>query len=190
MARIQLPGLAEMTPEQKAVYDEAAAGPRGHAPAPMTAWLKNPEFARRAQKLGEFVRFQMRLEPRLRELAVLVVARYWAAHHEWRIHKTEALKHGLSAKLVEAIPLRRRPTFETEAERVVYDIATSLLERRLVPEALYREGVQALDEQGMVELVGVIGYYTLVSMTLGTFEIGLPEALQPELLDNHDGSAK
>ena len=149
----------------------------------MTAWLKNPEFARRSQKLGESVRFELSLPAILRELAVLVVARHWAAHYEWRIHKKEALKHGLSAKVVEAITDRRRPTFDSEAERVVYDIATSILETRLVPEALYHEGVRILGEQGLVELVGVVGYYTFVSMTLATFEIGLPEALQPELLD-------
>jgi 4-carboxymuconolactone decarboxylase len=183
LARIQLPPLAEMSSEQRSVHDEAAAGPRGHAPAPMTAWLKNPEFARRSQKLGELLRFQLSLPSRLRELAVLVVARYWVAHYEWWVHKKEALKHGLSAEVVEAIAARRRPAFQNDHERVVYEIATSILETRLVPGKLYQEGVRALGEQGLVELVGVIGYYTFVSMTLNTFEIGLPDFLQPELLD-------
>jgi 4-carboxymuconolactone decarboxylase len=190
LARIELPTLAEMSSEERLAYDEAAAGRRGHAPAPMTAWLKNPEFARRAQKLGEVVRFEISLPPRLRELAVLVVARYWSAHYEWHIHKKEALKHGIGADVVKMITSRRRPAFASEAERVVYDITVSLLETRLVPDALYREGVHALGERWIVELVGVIGYYTFVSMTLATFEIGLPEALQLELLDNNAGMAK
>lgn len=184
MARIELPPLAEMSPEQRSAYDEAAAGPRGRAPAPMTAWLKNPEFARRSQKLGEFVRFQLSLPARLRELAVLVVARHWTAHHEWRIHRQEALKHGLGAQIVEAIAAGRRPAFENEAERIVYDIVASILTTHLVPRSLYDEAVCTLGEQGLVELVGVVGYYTFVSMTLTTFEIGLPEALQPELLES------
>jgi 4-carboxymuconolactone decarboxylase len=183
LARIQLPPVAEMSSEQRSVHDEAAAGPRGHAPAPMLAWLQNPEFARRSQKLGELIRFQLSLSARLRELAVLIVARYWVAHFEWLVHKGEALKHGLSVKIVEAIAARRRPPFESEQERLVYEISTSILETRLVPGPLYQEGVRELGEQGMVELVGVIGYYTLVSMTLVTFEIGLPESLQSELLD-------
>jgi 4-carboxymuconolactone decarboxylase len=183
LARIQLPPLAEMSSEQRSAYDEAAAGVRGHAPAPMTAWLKNPEFARRSQKLGELLRFQLSLPSHLRELAVLVVARYWTAHYEWLVHKKEALKQGLSSEVVEAIAARRRPAFKSDHERLVYEIATSILETHLVPEQLYQEGVRALGEQGLVELVGVIGYYTLVSMTLNTFEIGLPEFLQPELLD-------
>jgi len=149
----------------------------------MTAWLRNPEFARRSQKLGELVRFQLSLPARLRELAVLVVARYWVAHFEWSVHKKEALKHGLSAEVVEAIAARRRPSFESEQERLVYEIATSILETRSVPGPLYQDGVRALGEQGLVELVGIIGYYTFVSMTLVTFEIGLPESLQAELLD-------
>jgi 4-carboxymuconolactone decarboxylase len=182
MARIQFPPLNDMTPAEKSAYDEAVAGLRGHAPAPMAAWLRNPELARRAQKLGEYVRFQIDLAPRLRELAVLVVARYWSAHHEWRIHKQKALEHGLGADVIAAITDRRRPTFHDEAERIVYDIATSIIDTRTVPDQLYRAGVAALGEKGFVELVTVIGYYTFVSMTLVAFEIGLPEQLQPELL--------
>jgi len=172
-----------MSPEQRAAYDEAAAGPRGHAPAPMAAWILNAEFLRRAQKFGEYVRFHLSLPSNLRELAVLVVARYWVAHHEWRIHKKEAVKHGVSSEIVEAIASQRKPEFASEAERVVYDIANSVLKTRQVPADLYERGVQALGEQELAELVGVIGYYTFVSITLLTFEIGLPESLQPEILN-------
>jgi len=182
MARITFPPLADMSPAEKSAYDEAAAGLRGHAPAPMAAWLRNPELARRAQKLGEYIRFQIDLSPRLRELAVLVVARYWSAHHEWRIHKEKAIEQGLSPHVITAITARRRPRFEDDAERVVYDIAMSVVDTRTLPDALYREGVAALGEKGVVELVSVLGYYTFVSMTLLAFEIGLPEQLQPELL--------
>ncbi|MGD0965188.1 MAG: carboxymuconolactone decarboxylase family protein [Candidatus Acidiferrales bacterium] len=184
MARIKLPHLSDMLPEQKRAYDEAVAGRRGHAPAPMTAWLKNPEFARRAQKLGEFIRFEMTLPARLRELAILVVARYWFAHHEWRVHKKIALEAGIDADTVQCLAARRRPGFTENADRVVYEIAISLLECRTVPESLYQEGIRELGEKGVVELVGVLGYYTLVSMTLVTFEVGLPEDFQSEFADN------
>jgi len=184
MARMQFPASADMAPQQKLAYDEAAAGLRGHAPAPMAAWIRNAELARRSQKLGEYIRFEIGLPGRLRELAVLVVARYWSAHNEWRIHKIEAVRHGLGEDVVKAIAARRRPTFESEADRVVYDIANSLLETRGIPDALYQDAVTNLGEKGLVELVGVVGYYTYVSMTLAAFEIGLPENLQPELLSN------
>ena len=155
-------------------YEEAAAGPRGHAPAPMAAWIRNPELARRAQKLGELIRYEIELTPRLREPAILVIARQWSAVHEWRVHEKEALKQGLTVEAISAIADGRAPAFENEPERLVYDFTISLVEARKVPDPLYRAGLAVLGEQGVVELVGVIGYYTFVSMTLAAFEIGMP----------------
>ena len=183
MARIQLPPLQEMTAEQKAVYDEAASGRRGRAPAPMIAWLQNPELARRAQKLGELLRYETSLPPRLSELAILIVARHWTSHFEWRAHKQEALKAGIPSVVIATIASRKVPDLATDSERAVYRIATTLLETRAVPDALYQEGVRALSERGVVDLIGILGYYTLVAMTLNTFEIGLPEALQADLTE-------
>jgi 4-carboxymuconolactone decarboxylase len=171
-----------MTPEEKQVYEEAAAGRRGHAPTPLIAWLKSPELARRAQKLGEFVRYETTLPPHLSELAILITARHWTSHYEWQVHKKEGLKAGVDPETIEAIAGRRRPAFKTDQEHVVYRVSTSLLETHQIPEDLYRAGVQALGDRGVVELVGLLGYYTLVSMTLNAFEIGLPEATAPELL--------
>jgi len=171
-----------MTPEQRSVYDEAASGRRGHAPAPMIAWLQNPELARRAQKLGELVRYETSLPPRLSELAILTVARHWTAHFEWQAHKKEALKAGISPEIIASIASGGTPELESAEQRIVYRIATTLLVTRAVPEALYQEGVRLLHERGMVDLIGVLGYYSLVAMTLNTFEIGLPEARQADLI--------
>lgn len=182
MARIKLPPLDEMTPEQRSAYDEAAGGRRGHAPAPMIAWLQNPELARRAQKLGELMRYETSLPPRLSELAILIVARHWTAHFEWQAHKKEALKAGVSPEVIASIASGKTPELATDEERMVYRIASTLLEKRAIPDALYQEGVRVLRERGVVDLVGVLGYYTLVAMTLNTFEIGLPEATQADLI--------
>jgi len=186
LARIKLPALEEMTPEQRSVYDEAAAGKRGHAPAPMTAWLQNPEFARRAQRLGELLRYDTTLPPRLSELAILIVARHWTSHFEWRVHKQEALKAGVSPDVVSSIASGNTPNFAADDEHTLYRIASTLLQTQGVPEALYQEGLRALGERGIVDLIGVLGYYTLVAMTLNTFEIGLPESLQADLVGNPD----
>jgi 4-carboxymuconolactone decarboxylase len=188
LARIKLTALSAMSPEEKRAYQEAAAGLRGHAPAPMTAWLKNPELARRAQKLGEFIRFEMSLPSRLRELAILVVARHWSAHHEWLVHKKIALEAGVSADIVADIAARRQPSFKNNADQVVYGIAAQMLETRSISDDLYQEAISELGEQQVVELVGVLGYYSFVSMTLVAFEIGLPEDLQPELLDSFNAA--
>ena len=190
MARTQLTPLNEMTPEQRSAYDEAASGPRGHAPAPMIAWLQNPELARRAQKLGELIRYQTSLPPRLSEFAILVVARHWTTHFEWQAHKKEALKAGIKPEAISMIAARRCPEFEDDAQRAVYDISKSMLEARVIADDLYQTGVRALGEKGLVELVAILGYYSLVAMTLNAFEIGLPDSLQPELLGGPAGDAK
>lgn len=181
MARVHLPPLSAMTSDERQVYEEAVAGRRGHAPAPMTAWLKSPELARRAQKLGEFVRYETTLPPHLSELAILITARHWTSHYEWQVHKKEGLRAGIDPETIEAIARRRLPAFKTDEERVVYDVSTTLLEVHGIPDDLYRAAARALGERGVVELVGLLGYYALVSMTLNAFEIGLPEATAPEL---------
>jgi 4-carboxymuconolactone decarboxylase len=181
MARIELTPEAERTPEEQAVCAEAVAGLRGRVPAPMIAWLRNPELARRGQRLGELLRYQTSLEPRLSELAILMTARFWDSHYEWTAHKREGLKAGMDPAVIEAIAARREPALRDEAERAIHAVATSLFETRRVPDALYRRGVAALGERGMVELVGLLGYYSFVAMTLNTFELGLPDAFAPEL---------
>lgn len=181
MARIELTPEVDRTPEEQAVCLEAISGLRGRVPAPMIAWLKNPELARRGQRLGELLRYETTLEPRLSELAILVTARHWSAHYEWAVHKREGLKAGMDPEVVAAIAARREPSLRDERERAVYDVSSTLLATRRVPDALYREGVAALGERGMVELVALLGYYTLVAMTLNVFEIGLPDSFAPEL---------
>jgi 4-carboxymuconolactone decarboxylase len=171
MSRIALPTPDTMTPAQRQAYDAIVVGRRGRAPAPFLAWLHSPELASRAQKLGEFVRYETTMGPRLSELAILVVARWWSSEYEWAIHKTEALKAGLSARVIEDIDHQRSPAFERPDEQAVFDFAMSLCRTRWVPDPIYRGAVAAIGEQGVVELVGVLGYYTLISMTLNAFDI-------------------
>jgi len=178
-----MPQEAAMTPQQAAVCAETVAGRRGKVPAPMVAWLRNPELARRGQKLGELLRFETTLEPHLTELAILVCGRHWTSHHEWTAHKAMGLKAGLNPDVIAAIAARSTPQFENERQRAVYEVSSTLLSSGRVPRALYEFGVVQLGEQGMVELVGVLGYYCFVSLTLNTFELGLPGSIAPELQD-------
>lgn len=167
--------------EQRAVVDEAIEGLRGRVPAPLYAWLPSPEFARRAQRLGEFVRYQTSLEPRLSELAILVTARHWTSQYEWYAHKKEALRAGLAAEIVEAIAARREPVFAHADEAVVYQFARAVHERHGVDDVLFRRASQTLEERALSELVGLLGYYSLVAMTLNVYEIGLPAGTENEL---------
>ncbi len=181
MPRIPMPTPEAMTQPQLRVYQQAVAGLRGYAPAPLIAWLNSPELASHAQRLGEFVRYQTTLSPRLSELAILLTGRYWTAQYEWSAHKPEALKAGLSPHVIEDIAHHRAPEFENADEKAVYDFVCCLLERRAVTDDIYQHTADTLGTRGMVELVGILGYYALISMTICAFRLENPPGVQAEL---------
>ena len=165
----------EMNDDQKGIYAEATAGKRGTVVPPLRAWIHAPEMARHASRLGEFLRYNTTLGPRLSELAILVTARFWSARFEWYAHKKMALAAGLEPTIIDAINHRRVPDFDDEKTQLIYEFSESLHENHNVPKPLYDKALAMLGETGTVELVGLLGYYTLVSMTLNTFEVGIPE---------------
>jgi 4-carboxymuconolactone decarboxylase len=169
-----------MSVEQRQVHDDVVAR-RGRVPAPTALWLTSPELARRAERLGEFARFQTSLPKRLSELAILVTARHWTSHYEWHAHKKEALAAGLDPMIVDAIQRRETPSFAAQDERAVYRFARALHESHKLDDALYGAVAEAIGARGLVELVGILGYYTLVSMTLNVFEVPLPAGAAYEL---------
>jgi 4-carboxymuconolactone decarboxylase len=179
--RIKLLSPGEMSADQKQTYDEAIAGKRGSPPPPMMAWLNSPEMARHATRLGETVRFNTVFPPKLSEIAILVTARHWGSHYEWFAHKRLALKGGMDPKIIDAIRDRRTPVFDDPKGEMIYDVAKSLHEAHGLSKALYEEAIQVLSLRGLVEIIGLCGYYTMVSMTLNTFEFELPEGETSEL---------
>ncbi len=180
MARLSLPDV--LTPEQATVIAEVVAGKRGRVPGPMIGWLPNPELARRAQQLGELLRFDTSLEPMLSELAILICARHWTSHYEWTAHKRIALQAGLDPQTVADIAARKQAPFLGGArEGAVFAVASTLLAQTKLDDALYASGIATLGERGMVDLVAILGYYSMVALTLNAFELGLPDALAPEL---------
>lgn len=179
--RLGAPDPAQYSPRQHEIDEAIASGPRGGVRGPLAIWLHRPELAARAQELGRYCRYDTSLDPRLSELAILTMARHWAAEFEWFVHKPEALKAGLSPELVEAIRTRAAPPYADDEERIVHAVATAILETRAVPDALYAEAVQVLGADRLVDLVGVLGYYTLISMTLNVFRVSAPDGNTPEL---------
>jgi 4-carboxymuconolactone decarboxylase len=174
---------ARLNDEQRRVADEIKSGPRGGLAGPFWPWLRNPELAERAQKLGELVRYNSSLPPRLFELAVLVTAHHWKAQFEWYAHAPLARKAGLGDEIIAAIHAGTRPQFAKDDEAAVYDFAVELYARKRVSDAVYASAVAHLGERGAVELVGILGYYALVSMTLNTFGIEVPEGTAPPFLE-------
>ena len=179
--RLKLLSPGEMSAEQKETYDELIAGKRGAPPAPMMAWLNSPEMARHATRLGAVLRFDTIFPAKLSEIAILVTARHFTSHYEWYAHKRLALKGGMDPMIIEAIRDRRTPHFEDIKGQMIYDVARSLHEAHGLSKALYDEAVDVLTLRGLVEIIGLCGYYTMVSMTLNTFEFDLPEGQVSEL---------
>jgi 4-carboxymuconolactone decarboxylase len=179
--RLKLLSPDEMSADQRQTYDESIAGKRGAPPPPMMAWLNSPEMARHATRLGEVMRFDTVFPARISEIAILVTARHWTAHYEWFAHKRLALKGGLDPKIIDDIRDRRTPQFDDPKAKLVYDVAKSLHEGHGIAKGLYEEAVKMVGERGVVEIIGLCGYYTMVSMTLNSFEFGLPDGEVSEL---------
>lgn len=181
MTRIREIPVEEMTPEQRQVHDDIVNGPRGRLEAPHKPWMYSPVLADTGQKLGAFVRYNTTLGPRLSELAILITGRFWTAQYEWYAHKPFALEAGLSIDVINAIRDRQPPPFENEDEKVVYDFCMSVHRDHVAPEPIYKAAVDAIGERGVVDLIGLLGYYTLVSMTLNVFELPVPDGEVEEL---------
>ncbi len=181
MARIPLFPMDGMTEEQRRVYDAVVSGPRGVMVGPLRAALHRPELADKWQQFGEILRYRTSLPPRLSELAILVTARHWSSQLEWQQHAPAALKGGLPPKVIEAIRLGQRPVFAAEDEQAVYDFCVQLHENKSVNDSSYGRARDFLGEVGMVELTALIGYYSMVAMTLIAHEVPLPAGAAPEL---------
>lgn len=178
---MRLPDLTydEMSEAQRQVYDEITAGPRGKVVGPLKVWLYSPELADRAQKLGAFARYNSSLPAELSELAILVTARLWSADFEWYGHVGPGRAGGIPEDVIEAIRTGAEPAFEDAKSRAVYTIARELHEARALSDETYAQAEAALGRQGVVDLVGILGYYTLVSMTLKAFDVLPPDGSRP-----------
>jgi 4-carboxymuconolactone decarboxylase len=172
---------AAMTPEQRRVADGIASGPRGGLRGPFQAWLRSPELAERLQKVGEYLRFNSSVPRRLNELAILITARAWDAQFEWYAHHRLAMEAGLDPAVAQDIAEGRRPATMRADEAVVFDFCDELRATRHVSDATLAAAVALLGEQGVIDLIGVSGYYDVVSMTLNVAEVALPDGVEPPL---------
>ena len=177
MARLEPLDLENLDPEQQAVADSIRSGPRGGLRGPFEAWLRAPGLADPAQKLGAYCRYASSLPRDLNELAIIITGRRWRAQFELWAHARLAREAGLDEAIIEGVRTGDRPPFTREAERVVYDFVSEYFANNRVSDATYKRAITAFGERGVVDLVGVVGYYGLVSMTLNVFEVELPEGV-------------
>ena len=170
MSRLPLPPIEKLTPRQKEVHDAILAGPRGLGVGPLAVWLYSPDLADRAQKLGEYVRFNTALEPRLSEMAILLVGRHWDCQFEWYAHEPIAERQGLARSVIESLRIGKRPDGMKPDEEAVYDFAAEFFRTHKVSDKAYGAARKAFGEKGVVDLIGILGYYTLAAITLNASE--------------------
>jgi 4-carboxymuconolactone decarboxylase len=167
----------ELTPPQKAFADLLTAPPRNgkYTNPPYRAYIRSPELAEKLISLADYVRYHSSLPPRLSELAILITAREWTAQYEWYAHYPQAMKGGLDPAVAAAIAAGKRPEGMKDDEAALYDLATSLHRDKAVPDAVYKAALDKLGERGIMDVIGVIGFYTITSMTLATMQAGVPD---------------
>lgn len=173
--------VQEMTPEQKAMVDGILSGPRTSLNGPFNAMLRSPDLGDRLQKVGEYVRFKTSIPPRLNELAILVTARAWNAQYEWYAHHELALKAGLNPAIADDIAAGRRPAAMQPDEAIVYTFCRELLDTKQVSDATFNAVKDKFGERGVLDLIGLVGYYHVVSMILNVDRYPLPDGVKPPL---------
>jgi 4-carboxymuconolactone decarboxylase len=176
----QIP-LERMTDSQQQAVAAFKAARRAELDGPFVPLLRSPEVLNRARALGDYLRFQSRLPARLRELVILFAAREWTQQFEWHSHYPLALRAGLSADVAAAIAEGRRPAQMDEDETAVYDFCSELQRDRTVSDRTYEVMTLRLGEEGLVDVVGLMGYYTLLAMMMNTARTPLPAGVEPPL---------
>ena len=171
MARLQTIENKDMTERQKQIHDEIVSGPRGQVRGPLAIWLYRPELADRAQSLGQYCRYDTSLEPRLSELAILTTARIWDAAFEWQAHVPHALAGGVDRSIVDSLCADQTPSFVSKDEEIVYRVTREINITRQLSDNTYNQLVKILGVEATVDLIGLLGYYALISMTIKAFDI-------------------
>ncbi len=167
----------EMTPPQKALADQLAAPPRNgniNNP-PFRAYARSPEMAQKLISLAEYLRWNSSLPPRLSELAILITAREWTAQYEWYAHYPHAIKGGLDPKVAADLAAGKRPEGMKDDETALYDLVTALHRDKKVSDPIYKGALDKFGERGVMDVIGIIGFYVITSMTLNTMQAGVPD---------------
>ena len=136
---------------------------------------------RRARNVGDYVRYRSALPPRLSEFVILLTARHWTQNYEWYAHAAIAEREGLAPAIIEAVADGRRPTDMADDEATVYDFCQELLRTQGVSDPTYARMVEHLGEKGVIDAIGILGYYQLLAMVMNTARTPLPEGVEPGL---------
>ena len=174
MNRLNQLSPEQMTPAQLEVYQSISAGPRGEVRGPFLPLIHSADMTKHIEKLGAYIRYESRVPERQRELAICMVGAAWQADFEWYTHAPLARKQGISDAALAQIAKGETPVLEDPLDQITFQLVNEVQKTRRVSDDTYGRAVELLDEQGVVDLVGLVGYYTLLAMTLNTFEVDVP----------------
>jgi 4-carboxymuconolactone decarboxylase len=169
------------TDAQKKAAEEFAGGRGYEVRGPFVPLIRSPEVMLRAKAMGDHLRFKSALAPRLSEMVILITAREWTQQYEWVAHHDIAIKAGLRIEIADAIADGRRPTGMAEDEQAAYDLSLEIQRTKRVSDATWAKAVAAFGEQGVIDLLGINGYYTLLAMTMNAARTGLPAGIAEPL---------
>jgi 4-carboxymuconolactone decarboxylase len=184
MSEIRFPPLTaeQMTDEQRTVVDAIQSGPRGAGlRGPFNALVRSPVLCDLVQRVGAYVRFGTSLPAPLNELAICMAGRKWGAQYEFFAHRKLGIDAGLNPSILDAVAIGRRPADMSGDEAIVYEFVNDLLSTGHVSDNRYGAAVDRFGERGIMDMVGAVGYYSLVSMVLNVAQVPLPEGVEPPL---------
>jgi 4-carboxymuconolactone decarboxylase len=181
MAQDRLPPIpsGKQTPEQQKASEAFRANRKQDVFGPFVPLLRSPEVMLRAMALGDYLRYRTVFPPRLNELIILITARHFTQRYEWYVHYPIAIKEGLKKDVADAIADGRRPAGMDADEELIHDFCTELLRHNSVSDPTYARAVKRFGEQGTIEMVGVVAYYTFQSMVLNTARTPVPPGAPP-----------
>src|SRR6478672_5227309 len=165
----------KLTPEQKKASDDFAAERKTPIFGPFVPLLRSPEVMLRAKAMGDYLRYKSVLPSQLNEFAILITARRWSQEYEWALHQPIAVKAGLKAEITQALAEGRRPQGMSMDEEMIYDFCTELHQNQSVSDATYARVQAKFGEQGIIDLIGVNGYYTFLAMVLNGTRTAVPK---------------
>ncbi len=171
----------KMTAAQRAAVAEFKAARSVDISGPFIPLLRSPDVMNRARAMGDYLRYKSALPPRLSEFVILLTARRWTQQYEWNAHQPLALQGGLSADIVIAVAEGRRPERMAEDEEAVYTMWDELQKNQSVSDATYARAVAKLGDQGVIDALGITGYYTMLAMVMNTARTPLPDGVKPPL---------
>jgi 4-carboxymuconolactone decarboxylase len=176
-SRVPLLAERELTDVQRALLDSIRSGPRGAGTTirgPFAVFLHAPAFGDLAQQLGGYCRFKTSVPPRLSELAILCTAKLWRAQYEWFAHVPMAERAGVKTETIRDLYRGRAPKSAPKDERAIYDFIHELYATRRVSDKNFKRVSAVLGDAATIELVGILGYYVLISMILNVFRMSPP----------------